>query len=122
MKRLNNIILAAGLLFSLYFFIKQASFNSPIIYLVALFLGAWVAFPYIFLGIFNNRVFKQTSAHNALLPWALIITAATYIYHEAFSGQQDAQSALIFVVLPVYQLAACLPAIFIGRYFEKRSK
>jgi|GEM_PF-5914413 len=121
MKKLNNILLTAAALFSLYIFIQQASFDSPIIYLIALFLCTWIIFPYILLGLFNNRLFKQASAHNSLFPWVCIVTAAIYIYHEAYAGQHDAQSALIFVVLPVYQLIACLPAVFIGRYFEKRS-
>ncbi|MGH1365101.1 MAG: hypothetical protein ACRBF0_16175 [Calditrichia bacterium] len=118
-KQLNNITLAIGALVSLYFFIGQGSFDSWFIYVIALFLVGLLMLPFGLLATFNNRIFKSSAAAKAILPWALIITASTYIYFDAFSGQQDAQSALVFVVIPFYQLVACVPAILSGRYFDK---
>jgi len=121
-KQINNSVLLVGALISLYFFISQASFDSWFIYVIALFLGGLLMLPFGLLAVFNNRIFKSAAAAKAILPWALIITASTYIYFDAFGEQQDAQSALVFVVIPFYQLVACAPAILSGRYFDKRSQ
>lgn len=81
------------------------------------FFSLWVPLPYV-LCMLAARFTQTTWFINALLVLTLLlVTISTYIYMDAILINTDAQGALVFVVVPLLQVAALVVILaFLGIY------
>jgi len=113
---LNYIFIAVGILSTSFMLFDNMSMESGVDITV---LGFWIwaIIPYLIL-IFSNKHFTKSKTAKPLISLAIAITVAgaLFIYYDAFYVHLDAQNALLFIFLPVYQniLAAILSAIAAG--------
>ncbi|MHC4960908.1 MAG: hypothetical protein ACYTGA_02125 [Planctomycetota bacterium] len=110
---LNYIFIAVGILSTSFMLFDNVSTESGVD-IIVLGFWTWAIIPYLIL-IFANKHFTKTKTAKTLTSSAVAITVAgaLFIYYDAFYVHLDAQNALLFIFLPVYQniLAAILSAI-----------
>ena len=110
-----RILVGLSALFTLAVFYKQADWQSGagvVGFLV------WALLPYALLAFASIR--SRTKPGNILILIAAILSAAgNHLYWEGFYAHPDAQSGILFVVVPLLQLVvACallIPLLFLRR-------
>ena len=112
MKRINYILIIAGMLISFGMVIYAAqpwggnyAYKQGYGYLL-LFVGVlWVALPF-FLLYLLNRNYPNSKPHLILIFVACLICSAfaAYIYIASIVFSTSSTSALIFIFLPLYQM------------------
>jgi hypothetical protein len=100
---LNYIFIATGILSTSFILFDNITMEPGIDIIVFAFWG-WAITPYLIL-IFANKHFMKTKIAKTLTSSAIAITVVggLFIYYDAFYVHLDAQNALLFIFLPVYQ-------------------
>lgn len=77
---------------------------------------AWACLPFLTLGVFGRKNRENTPALAVVLLTMLIIAAGgLYILWQVFVTHLDAQSGIIFVFLPLYQLIVAAIGIVVAQ-------
>lgn len=100
---LNYLLLAFGFLTTSIIIFDNAIFESGF-EIVVLGFWAWTIIPYLIL-VFTNKYFTKTIIGKVLVLSAVVVSVfgGLYIYHQGFYVNLDAQNALLFIFIPVFQ-------------------
>lgn len=108
--RLVLAVLALGALVTLGFMLYAGSWERPYWWLALLVFYGWTLVPYLFCGVVAHRMQGAPAALRLMaLAAALLSGASGFLLHQSFIARPDAQGALVFVFLPLWQLVALLP-------------
>ncbi|MDP8568463.1 hypothetical protein [Methylophilus aquaticus] len=82
-------------------------------------MTAWTVLPYAML-FFGRHVATGAQAQRWML-WIslLVVTTGMYAYYQAFFVFLDAQSALIFLFMPLLQSMVCFTLLIVVKFFGK---
>ncbi|MBW2416282.1 MAG: hypothetical protein JRG76_17430 [Deltaproteobacteria bacterium] len=106
-------VLAAGACITLGFMVYAGSPGEP---------GWWLGFlP--FAGVaWSVRIRRDGPGATLLLVGAVLLTSAsTFLLYQAFVAEPDAQSGIVFVFLPVWQILAMLPFVLGAQSLRSRA-
>ncbi len=113
LKLVTRILIGLSALFTLTVFCKQADWQSGLGVMGFL---VWALLPYALLAFASIR--SRTKPGNILILIAAVLSAAgNHLYWEGFYAHPDAQSGILFVVVPLLQLvvtcALLIPLLFL---------
>ncbi len=82
-------------------------------------MTVWAVLPYVII-FFGRHVAKGIQAQRWML-WVslLVVTTGLYAYYQAFFVFLDAQSALIFLFMPLLQSMVCCMLLIVIKVFRK---
>ena len=85
--------------------------------------GAWTLFPYAAVGA-AARHYPASRGSLVTLAFAAALLSGfgTVVLYIAFVAQPDAQSGIVLVVLPLWQLVGLLPFLLLSRYLGRREQ
>lgn len=84
--------------------------------------AAWALLPFLVAGILSFRLRGSPASRRVLLAAAGLLTASTcWLLYVAFIDQPDAQSGLVFLFLPLWQLVGLLPIGLLAAALGSRS-
>lgn len=90
------------------------------------FMGAlmtWCVSPYVLLGIVSRKPRESRSAAIMLLATALVVAAfAGVVYVDSIFFHPDAQGALVFLFIPVWQGVGAMIGIIVASQLELRAR
>ncbi|MBW2281954.1 MAG: hypothetical protein JRG82_14545 [Deltaproteobacteria bacterium] len=114
-------VLAAGACITLGFMVYAGSPDEPGWWLGFLPFGAWGVLP--FAGVaWSVRIRRDGPGATLLLVGAVLLTSAsTFLLYQAFVAEPDAQSGIVFVFLPVWQILAMLPFVLGAQSLRSRA-
>ena len=82
--------------------------------------AAWMLLPYAIASYMTHRLGGHPSARMVLLVTALGVSlSSTWLLYEAFIRHIDAQSGIVFAVLPMYQLIGLVPLVAIASWLAR---
>jgi len=115
LKLITRILIGLAALFALTVFFQQADWQSGVG--VVGFL-VWALLPYALLAFASIRT--TAKAGDVLVLIATVLSAAgNYLYWEGFYAHPDAQSGILFLVVPILQLVVTcvllIPLLFLQR-------
>ncbi len=122
MRTAADIILYCSVLFTAILMLYAGEPTTPSWYVTAIPFLLWTSIPYGILLAFN-RLFPSSPRKNGtvLLTAALISGFAIYCLVNAFFLNPDPQSGIVFIFLPLYQIAAAIIGGLISLALLKRS-
>lgn len=113
--------LAVGALATLGFMVYAGRPESAVWFLGMLPFAAWALAPYGVLGMQVRRHAGSARASGVLLVASLLLSAASvFLLWQAFVVEPDAQSALVFVFLPLWQLVYAVIVSAVARGIAAR--
>ena len=105
---LNYILIVSGFFSTSFILFDNSNMESG---LDAILLGFWLwaNVPYLIL-LFANRFSTKTKGPRILVSLTVLVSvlAPMYLYYTAFYSNPDAQSGLVFIFLPIYQVASLI--------------
>jgi uncharacterized membrane protein (GlpM family) len=108
MRPLTLAIVAAGIVHALTVMLANADIDNIDAGLVM--FVVWALLPYVVLGIYAFFIRLRLRQGIALVGSVLLLVPALLLYRQSVI-ESDAQGALVFVVLPLYQSLAALLVI-----------
>ena len=84
--------------------------------------GAWALVPYGVCAAAGRRVSGGREGLVWLGASVLLTGASAAILYDAFVARPDAQSGLVFVFLPLWQLVGLAPFALVARFLARRAR
>jgi FtsH-binding integral membrane protein len=121
LKRSIFTILLLGVLTTLGFMVHAGEPSSPSWWLLFVPFAGWVSVPYAVVALAVRRQPVVRSSQVVLLIAAIALaTFGGYTLYGAFVTHIDAQSGIVFVFLPLYQLVGLVPLLWIAQSLARR--
>jgi len=132
-ERTALAVLLLGALVTLGFMLHAGSPDRPLWWIGFLPFGAWGVLPFGLLAfsILARRGWmggwlrgsaRGGPAASLLLVAAILLTGvSTFLLYQAFIAEPDAQSGIVFVFLPIWQIVAMLPFILGAQSLRRRA-
>ncbi|UCC13677.1 MAG: hypothetical protein JSW21_09905 [Gammaproteobacteria bacterium] len=122
MRTITIALLVAGFLATLGFMIYAGEPERLSWWpLVAPFAG-WVGVPYAVLYLASRRSPSTSGSRAVLLLGAAAVSGfGILMLYEAFIAHPDAQSGIVLIFIPLYQLAGLIPLLLVARLLARRS-
>lgn len=120
--RVSLGVLAAGALITLGFMLHAGSPGQPSWWLGFLLIGAWSLAPYGVCAAAGRRVSAGREGLVWLAASALLTGMSAALLYDAFVARPDAQSGLVFVFLPLWQLVGLAPVAPVARSLARRAR
>jgi hypothetical protein len=84
--------------------------------------AAWTLVPYALVVQAARRQPASRSSQTVLLfAAAALLAFGSFTLYEAFVAHLDAQSGIVFVFLPLYELVGLVPLLWVARVLARRS-
>jgi hypothetical protein len=121
MQRLTDLAAALGALITLGFLLDAAELGEPERLPVLAAFGAWAISPFVGVAIVMRRVASERRAALVMTVAAIALSGVSaWLLYQTFVVHLDPQSAIAFVVLPLYQIGALLLPVLAAFYLHGR--
>lgn len=123
LTRLSYATIAIGIVVTLWFMLRAGTGNSVGQWLLAIPFAVWVAVPYAIAGVAVRWLRGSPRSQAVLLFTAIVLTStAIFLLYQSFvASGVDAQSALVFVFLPLWQVIGLAPFLFVAFLLRRRN-
>jgi hypothetical protein len=119
LKKIGIAVVVLGLLCTLAILTYSTSWEQDVRLVLPL-LYAWVLLPYIVLLISTFRIHRASSSdasRTAIFVSSLaVVILSVLVYYDAIFASSSSTSALVFLFVPGYALAAIAVIYFAGRF------
>ena len=109
-------VLIAGGSATLGFMLYAGEPSRPLWWLAFAVFATWGLIPFACVAAVARRFADSRGSLRVLLLAAVLLSIGNaFLLYEAFVAQPDAQSGLVFIFLPMWQLVALIPFLAIAR-------
>lgn len=114
--------LGIGVLVTLGFMLHAGEPGRPAWWLGFVPFAAWAVSPFVAAGMVASRFRASPLAVRLVAAAAAALAGSSlFVYHQGFVAHPDAQSGLLFLFLPLWQLLAILPVFLAARALARRA-
>ncbi len=118
----NLLLSAAGALGTWTFMVYAGQPDDWSWLLFFLPFAAWAAIPFAVIAFASRRARTIPAALRVLFVATLILTfGSMYLLYTAFVTSPDAQSGIVFVFLPIWQMVGLMPFLLVSRLLRARN-
>ncbi len=115
------VVLALGILLTWGFMIAAGTPSRLWWWAVSVPFATWVAVPYAVVLAAGMRLRSAAPSLWVLLVVAALLSlSAAFLLYQVFVVHLDAQSGIVFVFLPGWQLLGIVPLLFLARFLHRR--
>ena len=123
LERSTSLVLLLGFLTTLGFMVYAGEPSNPWWWLLFVPFAAWAGGPYVAVALVARRPSSSRASRLIALLTAIGLTAfGAYSLFTAFVTHLDAQSGIVFVFLPLYQLIGVFPMVLIAQSLTPRER
>jgi hypothetical protein len=111
----------AGAVATLGFMIHAADRTRPSWWISFVLFAAWALLPYAAMGAAARLRPSNRSSRSVLLAAAVLLSGlSALVLYDVFVAHPDAQSGLVVLILPLWQLVGLAPFVAASRYLARR--
>lgn len=121
MKRATLAVLTGGFLISLGFMFYAGEPGRGSWWPLFVPFAAWAGLPYALIYAVSRRGPATRASSAVVLLSALAVSGfGALMLYEAFIAHPDAQSGIVLIFIPFYQVLGLLPLLWIARWLARR--